>query len=61
MPLQRVKLPALLGAFVLDLNPGPFNIKENTLIIIMANVTVSPSLHATTAAEVYLGAELRGG
>lgn len=57
MPLRRISLP--FGS--IDLNPGPFNIKENTLIIIMANVIVSPMLHATSAAELYLGAHLRGG
>lgn len=58
MPLKKISF-GTLGS--IDLNPGPFNAKENTLIIIMANVIVSPMLHATTAAEMYLGAHLRGG
>lgn len=61
MPLKRFKFPDCIGGFVLDLNPGPFNIKENTLIIIMGSMTVCPALHATTAAKLYLGANLDGG
>ncbi|KAI5451012.1 hypothetical protein NCC49_002503 [Naganishia albida] len=58
LPLKIIHLPFSL---TIDLNPGPFNIKENTLIIIMANVVVCPALHATTAAEMYLGAKSRAG
>jgi hypothetical protein len=61
MPLKRYKLPPYLGGFTLDLNPGPFNIKENTLILIMANIVVCPALQATTAGEVFLGADLHTG
>ena len=61
MPFKRFTFPDILGALTLDLNPGPFNIKENTLIIIMGSMTICPSLHATTAAKLYLGANLDGG
>lgn len=61
MPLTRWTLPDILGGFILDLNPGPFNIKENTLILIMGSMTVCPALHATTAAKLYLGANVDGG
>ncbi|KAJ9096772.1 hypothetical protein QFC21_005042 [Naganishia friedmannii] len=61
MPLKKYKLPRYLGGCSLDLNPGPFNIKENTLIIIMANIVVCPALQATTAGEIFLGADLHTG
>lgn len=32
------------GRFKFNLNPGPFNIKEHTLIVVMANVNVAGTL-----------------
>lgn len=57
MPIWGFRLPRRLGGLKIHLNPGPFNIKEHTLIVVMANVTY-PNLYPiqpSVAAEVYLG------
>ena len=56
LPIYIVNFPKWLGGFSLDLNPGPFNIKEHTVIAMMANVSfVSISgLQVATAAQVFL-------
>jgi hypothetical protein len=45
-----------MGGFEIDLNPGPFNIKEHTVIAMMANVSFvwMTGLHVATAAQVWL-------
>lgn len=56
LPLHSIRLPRWLGGGDLDLNPGPFNIKEHTVITIMSNISFmwTTGLHVATAAEVYL-------
>jgi hypothetical protein len=56
MPLHVVHLPRWMGGFEIDLNPGPFNIKEHTVIAMMANVSFvwMTGLHVATAAQVWL-------
>lgn len=40
-----------------SMNPGPFNIKEHTVIVIMANISISPpyALNFTTALDKFYG------
>lgn len=56
LPLYIVRLPRWLGSLEIDLNPGPFNIKEHTVIAMMANISYlwMTGLHVATAAEVWL-------
>jgi hypothetical protein len=56
LPLHTLRLPRWLGGFEVDLNPGPFNIKEHTVIAIMTNVSFvwMTGLHVATAAQVWL-------
>ncbi len=44
-----------MGAWSFSLNPGPFNIKEHTIITIMANVSVGPAyaLYMTVATDLW--------
>ena len=48
--LQRLGMPAEWS-----LNPGPFNIKEHSVIVIMANVGIAPAfgIHVTLALDKY--------
>ena len=59
LPIYVVHFPRWLGGFSLDLNPGPFNIKEHTVIAMMANVSfvTLSGLHVATAAQVFLEGE----
>jgi OPT family oligopeptide transporter len=63
LPLTVHTLPGLLGGTTWSLNPGPFNIKEHTLIIIMANVAVSPAyaMFATVSSELWYGKNFGAG
>lgn len=40
LPMRTFTTPRWLGSFEFSLNPGAFNIKEHTLISIMANVAI---------------------
>ncbi|GAA5998997.1 hypothetical protein JCM5350_004400, partial [Sporobolomyces pararoseus] len=61
LPIATFRLPRVLrrigfpGEF--SLNPGPFNIKEHTLIVMMANVSTAPAagLAYSLASEKYYG------
>jgi hypothetical protein len=63
MPLKVYQLPRWLGGSTLDINPGPFNIKENSLILMMANAAllISPALHAATVPGQYMDLKIDGG
>lgn len=63
MPLKVYHLPPWLGALEFDLNPGPFNIKENSLILMMANAAllISPVMHAATVPGQYMNLKLGTG
>jgi hypothetical protein len=56
LPLHILHLPRWLGGFSIDLNPGPFNIKEHAVIAMMTNISFqwTTGLHVATAAQVYL-------
>lgn len=43
LPLRDVHFPRWLGGFSFSLNPCPFNIKEHTIIVMMANVGIIPA------------------
>ncbi|GAA5971328.1 hypothetical protein JCM3765_005835 [Sporobolomyces pararoseus] len=47
LPIANFRLPRILRRIGLpedfSLNPGPFNIKEHTLLVIMANVSTAPA------------------
>lgn len=57
VPYRTFRLPVFLGSSRFSFNPGPFNIKEHTIIVIMANVSLSPAyaLYATVSSELYYG------
>lgn len=63
LPLWSFKMPRFLGGYHFHFNPGPFNIKEHTLIVIMANVTYPNTLALSpgVAAQVFLGRDLPSG
>jgi hypothetical protein len=63
MPLKTYRFPKRLGGATLELNPGPFNIKENTLIVMMANASllISPALHAATVPGQYMDLHIHTG
>jgi hypothetical protein len=63
MPLKTYRFPQRLGGSTLELNPGPFNIKENTLIVMMANASllISPALHAATVPGQYMDLHIHTG
>jgi hypothetical protein len=63
MPLKQYQLPRWLGGSTFDLNPGPFNIKENSLILMMANASmlISPALHGATVPGQYMDLHIDGG
>ncbi|TIA79936.1 hypothetical protein E3P92_03017 [Wallemia ichthyophaga] len=63
LPMDLYTLPAWLGGKTFTLNPGPFNIKEHTLITIMANVSVSPAyaMNVTVVTEMFYGYKLGTG
>jgi hypothetical protein len=49
------QLPEWLGGRTFSFNPGPFNVKEHALIVIMANVGVSQvyGLHLIVAGQLF--------
>ncbi|KAK8865665.1 OPT family small oligopeptide transporter [Kwoniella newhampshirensis] len=55
LPITTYNLPRLLGGGDFSFNPGPFNIKEHTIIVMMANVAIGPAyaLYATVSSELY--------
>jgi hypothetical protein len=63
LPIYVIRFPRWLGGIELDLNPGPFNIKEHTVIAMMANVSfvTMSGIHLATAAQVYLDGEYSDG
>lgn len=50
-------LPGRLSGYEWSLNPGPFNIKEHALVVIMANVAVAQAygLHLVVAGQLFYG------
>ena len=56
MPIRTWQVPRWLGG-EFSFNPGPFNIKEHTLIVIMANAATNSSyaLYATVAGQLWYG------
>ncbi|KAJ9121945.1 hypothetical protein QFC24_004527 [Naganishia onofrii] len=63
MPLKKFHLPWWRRRVTFDLNPGPFNIKENALIMIVANssLLVSSVMHAATAVATYMHLDFHAG
>jgi OPT family oligopeptide transporter len=57
IPLWSFTLPRWLGGKEVHLNPGPFNIKEHSIIIIMASVGIGPAygLFAVVSSELWYG------
>lgn len=55
LPIRDYTLPRWLGGFTFSLNPCPFNVKEHTIIVMMACVSLTPAyaLHSIVAAEVW--------
>ncbi|WWD18152.1 OPT family small oligopeptide transporter [Kwoniella shandongensis] len=55
LPITTYHLPSWMGGGEWSFNPGPFNIKEHTIIVIMANVAIGPAygLYATVSSELY--------
>ncbi|EIW72833.1 hypothetical protein TREMEDRAFT_42014 [Tremella mesenterica DSM 1558] len=55
IPIHTVYMPGWLGGWKFSTNPGPFNIKEHTIIVIMANISVAPAyaLFALSSLEFY--------
>lgn len=69
LPIKTYRLPAWLARFQFgeennfSFNPGPFNIKEHTVILLMANVAISPvyALHLSVTLEKFYDFELGPG
>lgn len=57
MPIRSWTLPRFLGGRQFSLNPGPFNIKEHTIICVMGNIAMSPAygLYAVVSSELWYG------
>ncbi|KAL7423715.1 hypothetical protein Q5752_001297 [Cryptotrichosporon argae] len=57
LPLRTFYLPSRLGGYSISLNPCPFNIKEHTIIVMMANVSTTPAyaLYAIVSSELWYG------
>jgi OPT family oligopeptide transporter len=55
LPIRNFALPRWFGGGEFSLNPGPFNIKEHTVIVIMANASVGPAyaLYMTVSTELW--------
>lgn len=55
MPMRVWVMPRWLGGFHFSLNPCVFNIKEHTIIVMMASVAILPAygLHTLVSAEAY--------
>ncbi|GAA5821301.1 hypothetical protein JCM10212_006415 [Sporobolomyces blumeae] len=57
LPSRRFKTPRLLRRFLgladeFSLNPGPFSIKEHTIIVMMANISTAPSVGITVSLAI---------
>jgi OPT family oligopeptide transporter len=63
LPITTHHLPKFLGGAEWSLNPGPFNIKEHTLIVMMANVAIGPAyaLYATVSSELWYNRNMGAG
>ena len=55
LPIRNFTNPKWLGGQSWSFNPGPFNIKEHTLIVMMANAAIGPAyvMYAIVASELY--------
>ncbi|WWC68406.1 OPT family small oligopeptide transporter [Kwoniella pini CBS 10737] len=55
LPITTWKFPKFLGGSEFTFNPGPFNIKEHTIIVMMANVAIGPAyaLYAIVSSELF--------
>ena len=63
VPYSIWTMPRCLGGFTIDWNPGPFNIKEHTVIIMTSSVGISPAygLLATVTSEKWYHRDLGAG
>jgi len=63
LPIRTFKTPRWLGGYEWSLNPGPFNIKEHTVIVMMTNVSISPAycLNLIVSAELWYGKSFGAG
>ena len=57
LPIRTWVLPRILGGGKVSLNPGPFNVKEHVLILMMVGVGASPAfvMDAIIVADKYYG------
>ena len=57
LPIRTFYLPSWLGGRGFSFNPGPFNIKEHTLVIVMSNVGISApyAFYTIVSAELFYG------
>ena len=57
LPYTTYKLPRWLGGLTFSLNPGPWNVKEHTLLYIMASIASMPPYitHMFVVQEKYYG------
>jgi hypothetical protein len=55
MPIRTYKLPKWLGGRPFSFNPCPFNVKEHTIIVMMANVAITPAygLNSIIISEIF--------
>ncbi|OCH90572.1 oligopeptide transporter [Obba rivulosa] len=60
LPITTYRLPRVLGGGEFSLNPGPWNIKEHTLVVMMANVAIGTpySINIIVVAETNYGIRL---
>lgn len=60
LPITTYRLPRFLGGSEFSLNPGPWNIKEHTLVVMMANVAIGTpySINIIVVAETNYGIRL---
>jgi hypothetical protein len=60
LPIREFHMPKWLGGFSFSFNPGPFNIKEHTIIVMMANVSIGPAyaLYVTVSSTLYYNRDL---
>ena len=57
LPIRTFYLPRWLGSGEFSLNPGPFNIKEHAVIVVMANVSLGTAyaMYAVVSTELWYG------
>ncbi|GMK60094.1 hypothetical protein CspeluHIS016_0903110 [Cutaneotrichosporon spelunceum] len=55
LPLREYQAPRWLGGFRFSLNPCPFNVKEHTIIVMMATVAILPAygLYSITSLDLF--------